>query len=134
MEADLADLVKLDPHSTTKTVTNTLDYASVASHCSDCNYSNFVLLYMYTRQCCYGVALRKNHASQPLTRFQLFHHQRPFHQPHHPWTRMVLRPVILDQTSLCMQYMTIEELTKHAERIRVYASRSAVSRGETSLQ
>ena len=50
MEADLADLVKLDPPSTTNTVTNTLDYAFAASHISDCNFGNILLLYVYKRQ------------------------------------------------------------------------------------
>jgi len=50
MEADLADLVKLDPHSTTNSHKHTLDYAFVAGHFSGCNFGNILLLYVYTRQ------------------------------------------------------------------------------------
>ena len=125
MEADLADLVKLDPHGTTNTVTNTHWTTPLLLVTS-------VIVTLYYCTCTHGkVLLRgcgKNHAVQPLTRFQLFHHQRPFHQPHHPWTRMVLRPVIPDQTSLCMRYKTTTELTQHAEKdSRMHKSKCSVA-------
>jgi len=42
--------------------------------------------------------------SNPWPGSKLVHHHRSFHHRHHPWARIVHRPVMHTQTSLCTRY------------------------------